>query len=399
MQAASSLLAKVKEAPNRFTWGLWGVLILVISILVGLQPEKRTVTGPYHDAVHAWWSRTDIYSHVGNAHEYQYLPQSALFFTPFTWPSLAIGEVLWRWACVGLLVSALWRLANLIGGRLKPYHFLLITLLCLPASLSSARNGQFNMPLAALLVHAAVDIAEERWLRAGLMLPLAFAFKPLALPMALVAAVLYPPLRIRILGGLIAVMAFPYTCAAPDYVTRQYRLFWLKLGAASNPKERFSNLLGIFRTFHIPMPHAVFMGLALAGGVAVLFLAWRAAKVSRPRQSALFVLALCSVYLMLFNPKTETNSYVILAPSVAAFGVIAWSLLDRKGEGKFLLALSIALGSENFGKALFHATDFWFKPIVAILFLGYVCYLIRRGGWTEKEVSAANGASPVKALA
>jgi hypothetical protein len=44
--------------------------------------------------------------------------------------------------------------------------FLLLTLLSIPASLSSARNGQVNMTESALLIHAAVDLARARWGRA-----------------------------------------------------------------------------------------------------------------------------------------------------------------------------------------------------------------------------------------
>jgi hypothetical protein len=68
-------------------------------------------------------------------------------------------------------------------------RFVVLTLLALPACLSSARNGQINMTKAALMAHAAVDLAAARPWAATASLAIGIALKPVALVMAALAAV------------------------------------------------------------------------------------------------------------------------------------------------------------------------------------------------------------------
>ena len=172
-------------------WSLWGLLFLTVSILVWMRPDEHTVTKSYRHAAEQWRAGKNLYR-LSDAHGFQYFPQAAILYIPFTLPPKAVGEVLWRWVSIGLFVSALWRLARAAaeGNESDSAAFLLVTLLVLPASLSSARDGQANMPLAALYIHAFLDMSRQRWSRAALSLCVGLILKPISLVPILLAGAL-----------------------------------------------------------------------------------------------------------------------------------------------------------------------------------------------------------------
>ena len=189
----------------------------------------------------------------------------------------------------------------------------------------------------------------------------------------------------RLLIGITAVGALPFLRPDWHYVQRQYALCFEKLRVAANPWERFNDLGGIFSSLglHPPMP-AMMAARALAA-VSFLLLAWWAVRrAANSTEGMLRLLALAASYLMLFNPKTESNSYVILAPAIAAYAARAALLRRSRGEVWFLASLAVALGSENLPKPIFHATNYWLKPLTALVFLGWLLWQFRRGGLVRK---------------
>ena len=72
------------------------------------------------------------------------------------------------------------------------------------------------------------------------------------------------------------------------------------------------------------------------------------------------------IYLMLFNPRTETNSYVILGIFIALLA--AWEGLVRKNHAAVavFVFLALTLGNENYGGYIYRSTNLWLKPLVAL---------------------------------
>lgn len=377
--AASRSITFFRERSDRTALVVWGLLAAIISISVFLQPDRHTVTPVYRYAAQAWQSGAKLY-HVTDGHGYQYLPIAAILYRPITALPPVVGDLVWRWLCIGLLFSALWRLARLLGGDRASPHFFLITILCLPATFSSARNGQFNLPLAALLLNAALDLGTQRWNRAAAGLSLAFALKTFAFPMLLLAAALYRPMRLRAVLGTSVVLGAPFLCGTAAYVTRQYELYWVKMHALANPNEHFCNLDGLLQSVGIELPAGFHLIAAGIAGLLVLEFGWRAQKsAASPLDAAFATYALFVSYLMLSNPKTETNSYVILAPALAAFAVARGHADGWSWRSRLLALLTLGLGSENCGQLLFRATNFWLKPAIALGFVACLLAAFRQG--------------------
>ncbi len=380
---------------------IWSIVVTVVCILVVLDPDQQTVTPGYRQATERWWlAEEDLYS--PGISGFVYFPQSAILYTPFTWPPKRIGEVLWRLVSLGLYATSIWRLTRLAPGSGATNLFLMVSLLSLPAALGSARNGQVNMPLAALMIHAAVDLADGRWTRVAAALSLALALKPIAIVMLLLVAAFYRQTRRPLLVGFVMVALLPWLHGDPAFVWRQHLLCFEKLRIAAMPENhRVSDLAGLLNTFGLRAPHAIWMLIRLMAAAAWLGLIWLGFRRLRSHGRALLLLSYAALYLMLFNPRTEANSYVILAPVVALFGAQALLSQEHRVEGWFLAGLALALGSDSYGLPIYDWTevwfewqDVWFKPFWGVVFGAYLIWgtlsllRVRRAATNEKAVPA-----------
>lgn len=352
---------------ERHGWCAWSLLFVVICVLIAVQPGRREVTAAYFPTAEMWWQgEQDIYTpgFLG----FPYLPQSVLLFTPFTWLPDPLDKMLWRLLGLALFACSLWRLARL-GGRDPGRSFAWSTLLVMPALFSSARNGQANLHLIGLMLHAGADLAVRRWWRATVLLWLGMAAKPLAVVMLLLAAALYRPMTWRLALGLVAFAALPYLHADAGYVTRQYGLALEKLARSADPTGRtHADLLGALAWLGLDLPTALRLGLRAAAALVTLGLCWSALRRGGPRQGAWLLTAFAACYLVLFNGRTETNSYVIVVAFPALLA--AWAGLQRRGAWAVgaLVLLCLALGCDNYGRSFHALTSPWLKPFATVPF-------------------------------
>ena len=108
-------------------------------------------------------------------------------------------------------------------------------------------------------------------------------------------------------------------------------------------------------------------------------LALRAARRPDPARAALTVFLLGAAYLMVFNPRTETNSYVILAAFTALGGALELVLHRSARRAAIYLGLAVVWGSENYGWSIFPLTNLWLKALCALLLLGWLARPILKG--------------------
>ncbi|MHC5009730.1 MAG: glycosyltransferase family 87 protein, partial [Planctomycetota bacterium] len=368
---------KLPRLTEARTWVIWAVLFAVICLLLVVQPGRRSVTPNYAEASARWWAAdADLYG--GGIHGFLYLPQSAIVYTPFTWPPPVVGDALWR--CVGLVLLAfgIRRLADLGGRERRGVRFGLATLLVIPAAWSSLRNGQANLHLSALMIHGCLDLAERRWGRAAFALCLAFAIKPLALVPILLALALVAPVRLRLVIGLVVVGVLPFLHPDPAFAWRQLELAFDKLARSRDAADMaYTDVMGFLTRLGIVVPAGVRTAVQAAAAVAALGLTAWGIRRSGLAQGCLVLLGAAACYLMLFNPRTETNSYVILVPLVAGFAVWAAVAENRRAEGVALALCCLALASDNYGRGFHALTRLWLKPVVTMVFAAYLVWRIR----------------------
>lgn len=354
----------------RMAVGAWFLFALILGIVVAVQPDKHTVTPEYRQASEKWWAGTQSL-YTTDQGGYLYLPQAAILYTPYQLLPKRVGEPLWRLTGLGLLALGLWRVSKLLDPSQKERLFLAATLLVIPSALSSARNGQVNLPLAGLFLLFVADLASFRWNSATLWLLLGVLLKPIALAPALLAAACFAPLRLRLIGGFVICLAAAYLHPSSSFVTAEYHHFLQKFILAGSPlvKDNFSDFFGMLWHWGIhPAPMIISGCRALAAGLTLLFalLAMRSFSGNQLLQ-AFAVMLLAVLYLMLFNPRTEENSYVMLAGFTALLAARDF-VSGMTQRGKWLAIFSLLLAVENYG-FIYHLTKIWFKPLISSLFL------------------------------
>jgi hypothetical protein len=129
--------------------------------------------------------------------------------------------------------------------------------------------------------------------------------------------------------------------------------------------------------------------LRLAAALVVLGLCFVAHRSSSRRRAALYLVAFTSVYLMLFNPRTENNTYCVLGPALAAFLIDEASLGRRYRTALLAIFVAGCTAGYEIGKYFtpVGARPMWMAPLCCTLF---AVYLIRRlaGDWLEHRRGA-----------
>ncbi len=346
---------------------IWGVIALVVLIVVAVDPMGRSATKEYQDASTRWWGGEE--SLYKGKNKYLYLPQAAMIYTPFNLLPRRAGEPLWRMVCLGSLGFAIWSAARHLAPGRAGTIFLLATVLTLPCALSSARNGQVNMPLAAIYLLTALALARDRWHLAAILLAVALALKPISIVPVLLCGALYPRLILPLILWLGVMFAAAFLHHDPQYVTWQYDSFWTKLtGSSAKPTgHTWCDFAGMFRSFGLPIPDRVqlliraFMAAATFGICLVAALRTKDAL-----RRALTVMLFAVIYLMLFNPRTETNSYIILGIYVGLLGAYEGIITRNLSAAGWWVGVAILLGTENYGWPIFPYTNIWLKALVAL---------------------------------
>jgi hypothetical protein len=324
-----------------------------------------------------------------------YFPQAAVLFVPFGLLPVVAGEVLWRFANIGVFALGLRGFSRLAGERSGTELFPLMTLVSLPLAWDCARNGQATLAMTGLMLLAVVDVAHRRWWRATLWLALSVSLKPLALVLVLLVMAIDRPMTWRVLLGATAAALLPFLTQHPSYVLDQYAAF---LGNTTTAMHVGATSQGWTSPFHalrltgVEVAERAQTGIRIVSAFITLALCVTARRKQDAARSALLVFALSATYLILFSPRTENNTYAMLGPAIAAFLARAYLLERRPVEGIVLTCMAGAImGGRQIERLLTpHATASWVSPLVAVLFAGYVVLkVLGEGNEGEGERSPA----------
>jgi hypothetical protein len=369
----------------RIAWFAWAAVFAVVAALV-LAGNRRSVTGNYREAAFLWLQGKDLYEGaIRTGHGFLYLPQAAILFAPFAWLPLKAGEIAWRALSMAAFATGIRRYASLAGRESGADLFPVMTYLSVPLTFSCFRNGQSTVLIAALMMIAVADIAEERWGRAAAWLSLGFALKPLVLVLTLLSGALYRPLRWRLLAGTAVVLAFPFLFQSPGYVVDQYRscLAGMQATARLGLESYWAHFFGMLKVGGVSVSPSAQTGVRILAAGGTLCLCLLARRRCNAAETGVWLYALATCYLMLFNPRTENNTYAMLAPAIAAFCGRAL-LVERRTKVALALALAEVgiLGSHQITRWITPPPrSIWLAPLACTGFLAFLaCTLATRKG-------------------
>ena len=382
MKADGSPPPKNARGPLKWAMLLWVVTLAFICAGFVSGFSHRNVTPDYQNAVQRWIAGQSLFG------SFHYFPQFVFLFFPFHLVPAPWGDVAWRLVSSALLAWGLWRLMNLLDSRQASRFFLLATLIVLIPSFDALRNGQANVIFAAFTIHAAASLAESRWWPAAGWLLLSLVAKPIGLVMILLAVLVYRPLIWRLAIGIALFLAFPFLFGRAGYVWSQYHETVRHLLDLSVITEnRFADLNGLLRKLGVGLTGMASQVVRVIAGLLTALVWWLGARRLRQPDQACFLLALSTTYLMLFNPMTEENSYVIVLPVMSYYALRLLLIEGQRflGWGLVLAGLSIGILPEPLRRVI---PDFglWWRPIIMLLFGGF---LIRSVTRRDAEVAAA----------
>ncbi len=342
-------------------------------------PRKRSVVPEYYEAAQKWINGDDLYR--DGKHGFLYMPIAAVLYVPFAVLPVALGEILWRVVGLGFYVTGLRRVCTL-GACSMPRDrgvwgdkfFLLATLLVVVAAAGAVRNGQTNVLLGGLFMHGTAHLVARNWWRSAWALAFAIACKPISLANALVATALHKPLMWRGPLTLLAIVVLGFAHPDINYAIRQHTLGASKVLEAGEPGAgRFQDLTGMLETFGVSVPFMVMTVVRGLAAVGTLALAWIALRRHGRRRGELLGLAIVTSYLMLFNPRTEGVSYLILAPSVALACLDEFCVRKRIWVGCGLFVICFVLSMSH---VLTGEKNTWMRALVTCFFCGWLVWTV-----------------------
>ena len=365
-----------RDAVPQDRWGrvLWVVFILVVVLKQFGNPSRVDILTTYHSASCRWLLSEGLYDGTGGG--FIYLPQFAAAYTPFALLPFDLGCALVRALNIGIFAIGVWRFAQLAGRRSGNLPMWLVSVLSMALIWTSAEAGQMTLAMGAMMLLAIVDLADQRWWRAALWLTIGLALKPLIIVLVLLAAVLYPRISWRLAIGVVAIGVFPFLTQRPGYVCSQYlacvQMFDDASRRAISQSGEFAQLFWMLKSAGIDVPDSGQTALRLLAAVLTLVLCWWAQRKVDSSRFAVLLFTLAACYLMLFNPRTERNTYSLLAPALAVF--IAQAVEHRYlKRAAFLLGLVVLLlVSYPLGNLLTGGPTVWIKPLLCVVFLTFV---------------------------
>lgn len=335
-------------------WGLWGLLMAILSGIVLYKPTSPSLNVLWRDTGRAWVKGSDLYGPAIQPSQmgYRYGPLIAGVLALLAWLPLGAGAILVRLVNAGLLLvpTLLW-VQNTAPGKISRPALAGFLILLMVLALPNLESGQFNLLVAGLLIGALVAIDRDRWNVAAGLLALAAVFKVYPLAFALLLVVMFPKRLLgRLLLALIVVLALPFMMQSPEYVWRQYQLWFELLRPADDSRrflpltkgETYRDLLYLFRLYHIPITIRSYAAIQAVIGTLFALLCWSTVRRGMPRRHQLWnVLLVGTVYLTLCGPASEPRTYGLVAPALAWW--VVWTYHRGPALARFLAAQACGL--------------------------------------------------------
>ena len=318
-------------------WGLYALLAVAASLAsyaLGGQAAGHTHYNNYlifKTSFPDLLAGRDLYvAHPGPHYDiYKYSPAFALFCGVFAWLPDWLGLIAWNLLNAWVLFAAI-RAVPRLGEGQKAFVVLFVAL----ELLTNMQNAQSNGLMAGLMILAYVDLEAGRVGRAALFVALAAFLKPFGLVAA--ALFLVYPRRTRfclaLAGWAVALAVVPLLVTPPRTLLMQYA-GWRAMMGADYARSLGLSVAGGLEAWLGLVPDK---RLIVVVGAALFGLAYLNRRAWALPGFRLLLLASVLVWVVIFNHKAESPTFVI-----AVSGVGLWYVSRRRGA--FDLALLVAV--------------------------------------------------------
>lgn len=369
-----------RKQQTRIALLIWIIVTVSICVYGEVTGWSRSVTGAYAEGAQGWIDSVNVYAESeSELHGFLYLPQAAMIWVPLAPLPTDLANIIWRVFAIGLFAFGAWRFyrvaEELAGGPM----ILLMTILTIPAALSTMRNGQSTLPMTGSMLLGSAALMSGHWWRGAIWLVIAIAFKPPAVALLLVAWVVYPALWWRVPIVLVGFVLLPFLAQRPTFVIDFYAGFLDKAlnkvqPSLSGEADTFfaADIAALIRTIGVDLSERAALLIRAVAGLATLGLSGIALRRFGLTRGTLLVASWGLTYVVLFNPATENNSYAAIAPIMAIFAVMSMEA-GRPWLGTALAALPILIAiNYETTKHITPGHTEWLCAVVTILFFVYL---------------------------
>ncbi|HVV68355.1 MAG TPA: glycosyltransferase family 87 protein [Gammaproteobacteria bacterium] len=398
-----------KFSQQKLAWLLWIIFTIGICILITATGNSHTVSLNYWLAGNHWLQGKPLYSLKGAG--FIYFPQSAILYTPLALLPFALSEICWRVISLAVFALGLNCFASMLKHsafnqvrigtsyqyiKSQGFFFLLLTIITLPLAFSSARNGQMHLVLCGMLLGALYKFSLRQWWKSAGLLLIAFALKPTAIVLLLMLGALYWAMGWRLFVGLLALVLLPFFTQSSSYVWHQYTnsIMSFQMTVEGGSYGNWAQVFNALSQFGLVMSQNLQTVIRLILAVGIFCLGYLIKRRYSLNEVALWIFVLSICYLLLFNPRTESNGYFMLAPAI---GFIMSRAIVRK---QYLLVSSLVLYlvltflGYYITRALTPGHPAWLDPLLGSLFFVLVLIEIFKMLFQKKFFLATNSLSP-----
>ncbi len=368
---------------------LLAIAYFIAMLFINLSDHGKSVLPAYAVGAHNWLHSQALYDGTGQG--FIYLPQSAILYIPFfIMPKFILTQMSFLAFWMVSLLYCIVKLAKFLDPKKADKIAFFTLLFTLALGFDTLRNGQLNIALLVLGLGALLAIYQNKWWLAAGLLALALAFKPTILVLYLLCLALYPALRLKALAMLIVIFILPFLTQTPVYVVHQY------LGGIQNLQATFAvgteasgsgwaQLFNVLNLFSLSLSGLTQNGVRLLFSLLTLILCYHVTRsdLTSP-QKVMLMYTFAMMYLLLFNPRTEGNDYILLGPSLGLF----WyqlTFVEKKIIGAFFLGLILIgiLASYYIALAITPHNGIWMSPFMGCIFALLVLYYYSRKSLRE----------------
>ncbi len=354
--------------------------LLFILIIIFFVDHHRTVSFNYWSAANLWLNQQPLYQSNGKG--FIYLIQSAVLYIPlvklpFTW-----SEGVWRMISISIFAWGFYRFIFLCVDiyscqNYLPFFCLLLSPMAFLLCFDSARNGQMHLLTTGLMLLATAGIFEKKWRTVTFLLVLSFFLKPTALVFLLLIAGLFftETWWYFLLWGSLFIL-LPFITQNHEYVITQYKAIFstFKIVLNTGRPQHWAEFFNLISQFGWEIPQFWQMFLRINVALLFLLLGYIIKKRCTLLQTAVWLLMLSMVYLVLFNPRTENNDYMILIP-VLSYAIIKAFINKKFFHLAFLCLIIVGLTCSYYISHLFYGHRNWGAPLMAVLVLAHLLYI------------------------
>ena len=145
--------------------------------------------------------------------------------------------------------------------------------------------------------------------------------------------------------------------------------FFVKLSHSYTPENlRVSDIFGAIDRAGVQIPPMLEKATRAGACLGALTWVWQSYRKKSIAKASWALWVATALVFTVFNPRAETNSYVLVSPLLAYAAVSYWrEVKGGKWKGVVLAVACVGLMCDGMGLWIYKATDVWFKPTIVLL--------------------------------